>query len=279
MSIGKKHWKNRKVMYSKNLRSKKTYPIWLNIVLGLILPVAIIAVWEKVAYEGIINIHLLPAPSTLWKIFLGDVVSNKLWSNLSVSFWRIISGFLIGAALGVVIGFFMGLFTPLNKMLSPITSILRSVPIIALIPLFILLLGIGESSKRTIIAFATFWPVLLNTMGGIQNVDVKLCEVAYTYRIGRLKTIFRVVLPSALPSIFTGIRLGISSSWTSVISAEMFAASKGIGYLITISKDNARVGPMFVYVLVIGAIGLMTDKALIGIQNFYIKKAYGIENR
>lgn len=277
MSIGKKHWKNRKVMYNKNLCSKKTYPVWLNIVLGLILPIAIIAIWEIAAYKEIINIHLLPAPSTLWKILVEDVASNKLWSNLSVSFWRIISGFLLGAALGIVIGFFMGLITPLNKMLSPITSILRSVPIIALIPLFILLFGIGEGSKRTIIAFAAFWPVLLNTMGGIQNVDVKLCEVAYTYRIGKMKTIFRVVLPSALPSIFTGIRLGISSSWTSVISAEMFAASKGIGYLITISKDNARVGSMFVYVLVIGVIGLMTDKALIGIQNFYVKKAYGIE--
>lgn len=264
-------------MLNKSVDSKKKYPLWVCFLLGLVLPVVIVFAWEVGARSGHINIHLLPAPSTLLDIFVGDIQSGKIWKNLSVSFLRVISGFVMGSCVGIVVGFFMGLVTPINKMLSPLTSLLRSIPVVALVPLFILLFGIGEASKRTIIAYASFWPVLLNTMGGIQNVDNKLCEVAYTYRISRGKTIFKIVLPSALPTILTGVRLGVSSSWMSVIAAEMFAASKGIGYLITISKENARVGAMFVYVLVIGVIGFLIDKGLIQIQNFYIKKTRGIE--
>jgi sulfonate transport system permease protein len=246
-------------------------------VMAVALPVVMIVIWQILAANGIINTVLLPAPSKLWEIFVIDLCSGKLWRNLSISFVRVIVGFLIGSIIGVILGFIMGMFENLNTLLSSITSLFRAIPVIALVPLFILLCGIGESSKYAVIAYASFWPVLLNTLGGIQNADYKLIEVAYTYGIKRSKIIGKVILPSALPSILTGLRLAISNAWMSVIAAEMFAASKGIGYLITTAKDTAQVASMYVYVLVIGVIGLVLDKVLIRVQNYYIRSTRGIE--
>lgn len=251
--------------------------IFQNIFYVVALPIIIILFWEIGVRHGSINGALLPAPTRLWEVFSRDLLDGKVWYNLSISFLRVLLGFATGCVLGLVIGFFMGLIAPVNKLLSSITSLFRSIPVIALVPLFILLFGIGENSKRMVIAYASFWPILLNTMGGIQNVDRKLFEVAYSYRISKRKTIFKIIWPSALPSILTGLRLGVSSAWMSVIAAEMFAASRGIGYMIMTSKDTAQIAPMFVYVFVIGVIGLIIDKILIRVQNFYIKKTRGIE--
>lgn len=257
--------------------TEKKYPFIIEIFLALAFPAAVLVLWEIGAEMGVINKYLLPAPSSLWEQFLKDLLLGKIGKNLFASFTRVIAGFFIGLTGGIVIGFFMGLIKPINKILSSITSFFRAIPVIALVPLFILLFGIGESSKYAIIAYASFWPILLNTIGGIRNVDVKLCEVAYTYRIPKKKTVFKVILPAALPTILTGIRLGVSSSWMSVIAAEMFGSSRGIGYLITVSKDNALTCPMLVYIFIIGAIGLTVDKILINVQNFYIRKTRGVE--
>jgi sulfonate transport system permease protein len=248
-----------------------------NVFMAVAFPIVIILLWQIMATKGLINTVLLPAPSKLWEIFTSDLISGKIWRNLSVSFARVIIGFVIGSIIGILLGFLMGMLENVNKLLSSITSFFRAIPVIALVPLFILLCGIGENSKYAVIAYASFWPVLLNTLSGIQNADYKLIEVAYTYGIKRSKIIGRVILPSALPSILTGLRLAVSNAWMSVIAAEMFAASKGIGYLITTAKDTAQVASMYVYVFVIGVIGLVLDKVLIRIQNYYIRSTRGME--
>lgn len=170
----------------------------------------------------------------------------------------------------------MGLFKPINAALSGIVSVLRPIPTIALIPIVILLVGIGFSSKVVIIAFGSFWPVLLNTIHGIQTVDNKLLEVAYTYRISTYKTIFKIIVPSSIPAILTGLRLGMSSAWMSVVAAEMIASSTGIGYLITLSRETANARVMYMCVLVIGVIGLFIDKGLTKLEHYYLAKTRGI---
>lgn len=258
------------------INNEKSYSRWVNFLLAITLPIIIILIWEAGTRGGWINASLLPAPTKIFGYFVKDIASGKLWKNLSISFLRVLGGFALGSLIGIILGFVMGLCLPVNKLVSSITSLFRCVPAIAIIPLLILLFGIGETSKKIIIAYASFFPSLLNTCGGIQAVDHKLCEVAYTYRMGRFKTIFRIYLPSALPQILTGIRLGVSSAWMSVIASEMLASSRGIGYLITISKENALLAPMMEYVLVIGVIGLVIDKGLIRIQQMYVKKSRGI---
>lgn len=245
---------------------------------AVIFPILVLLFWQYASTHGLVKAALVPAPLTIVKTFLSYMQSGKLWKNLSVSFGRVACGYMIGALCGVTAGFLMGLFRPINAALSGIVSVLRPIPTIALVPIVILLAGIGFSSKVVIIAFGSFWPVLLNTIHGIQTVDNKLLEVAYTYRIPTSKTIFKIIVPSSIPAILTGLRLGMSNAWMSVVAAEMIASSTGIGYLITLSRETANARVMYMCVLVIGFIGLIIDKGLTKLEHYYLVKTRGIVN-
>lgn len=258
-----------------DLKSKKGTGTKL-LTIAIVFPVIVLILWQYASTHEILKASLVPAPLTIVKTFISYIESGRLWMNLSVSFGRVACGYLIGALAGVIVGFLMGLFKPINAALSGIVSVLRPIPTIALIPIVILLAGIGFFSKVVIIAFGSFWPVLLNTIHGIQSVDGKLLEVAYTYRISKIKTIWRIIIPSSIPTILTGLRLGMSSAWMSVVAAEMIASSTGIGYLITLSRETANARVMYMCVLVIGFIGLVIDKGLTRLENYYLAKTRGM---
>lgn len=258
----------------KNQNSTRQNRILLLI--AVVFPILVLLFWQYASTHGLVKASLVPAPLTIGKTFLSYIESGKLWKNLSVSFGRVACGYLIGALCGVAVGFLMGLFKPINAALSGIVSVLRPIPTIALIPIVILLVGIGFSSKVVVIAFGSFWPVLLNTIHGIQTVDNKLLEVAYTYRISTMKTIFKIIVPSSIPAILTGLRLGMSNAWMSVVAAEMIASSTGIGYLITLSRETANARVMYMCVLTIGVIGLFIDKGLTRLEHYYLAKTRGI---
>lgn len=246
------------------------------LLISIVFPILVLLFWQYASTHGLVKASLVPAPLTIVKTFLSYLQSGKLWKNLSVSFGRVACGYFAGALCGVVVGFLMGLFKPINAALGGIVSVLRPIPTIALVPIVILLSGIGFSSKVIIIAFGSFWPVLLNTIHGIQTVDNKLLEVAYTYRISTMKTIWKIVVPSSVPAMLTGLRLGMSSAWMSVVAAEMIASSTGIGYLITLSRETANARVMYMCVLVIGFIGLVIDKGLTRLEHYYLAKTRGI---
>lgn len=246
------------------------------LIIAIVFPILVLLFWQFASTHGLIKASLVPAPMTIVKTFTSFIESGKLWKNLSVSFGRVICGYLIGALCGVFVGFLMGLFKPINAALGGIVSVLRPIPTIALIPIVILMAGIGFSSKVIIIAFGSFWPVLLNTIHGIQTVDNKLLEVAYTYRINTVKTVFKIVVPSSTPAMLTGLRLGMSNAWMSVVAAEMIASSTGIGYLITLSRETANARVMYMCVLVIGVIGLFIDKGLTRLEHYYLAKTRGV---
>lgn len=254
-----------------NARQKK-----INWVIAIVFPVVVLLLWQYASSNGILKASLIPAPLTIFRTFVSYVKSGKLWMNLSVSFGRVACGYLIGAVMGMLVGFLMGLFKPISAALNGIVSVLRPIPTIALVPIVILMAGIGFSSKVAIIAFGSFWPVLLNTIHGVQSVDNKLLEVAYLFRISKIKSVFRIVVPSAIPAILTGLRLGMSSAWMSVVAAEMIASSTGIGYLITLSRETANARVMYMCVFVIGFIGLIIDKGLTGLEHYYLKKTRGL---
>lgn len=247
-----------------------------NVVLLFILPVILIGAWQIAADLGKMNTFLIPSPRMIFENFIEIILNGRLGNNIAASLQRVVVGFIIGAVLGLIVGFIMGLSKNINRLLTLFVSVLRPIPTIALIPVFILLLGIGEESKYAIIAIGSFWSVLLNTINGVENADAKLLEVAYAYRIPKVQQIFRVILPSALPSVLTGIRLGVGAAWISVIGAEMIAASRGIGYMITYARDNSQVSTMYAGVLTIGLIGLVIDRVLITLQKFYLKRSRGI---
>lgn len=263
-------------MYGINKNYNKSTTIILRIV-PFILPIVLVYAWQWGGETGKIITALFPPPTKLFETFKELLVNGIIWKNLSVSMLRVGKGFLLGASAGIILGFLMGLIKPIESVLSVLVSILRPIPFLAIIPIMIMLLGIGELEKTVVIAYGTFWAAFLNTVGGLQNVDIKLLEVAYLFRTSVLKAVFKIIVPAAIPSILTGLRLGISSAWMSVVGAEMIAASSGIGYLLAYSRTIARADQMYVCVLIIGCIGLILDKALVAMQKAYIKKTRGIE--
>ncbi|MGN0385288.1 MAG: ABC transporter permease [Lachnospiraceae bacterium] len=260
----------------KGKEQRKAEVIIRNLV-PAILPVLLVILWEVGVNRGSINGILFPKPTRLAATFQSLVSTGKLWKNLSISFLRVGQGFLLGMVLGVVLGILLGLWKPAERMFAGLLGLLRPIPFLALIPVFILILGIGETQKAAIIAYGTFWSVFLNTISGIQNVDVKLIEMSYLFRIGKTRTITKIILPAAVPSILTGLRLGVSAAWMSVVGAEMIAATSGIGYEIAYARTIAKNDEMYVCVFVIGIIGLIIDKGLVSIQKSYIKKTRGLQ--
>lgn len=264
--------------YEKNKQKNNLLRKIINIGVALIVPICVLILWESIVNAGLVKATLLPPPTKLWKTFCSLISSGKLQSGLLISFGRVVAGFLIGSIAGSIVGFLMGLFGIVNKALSVFVNVLRPIPTIALIPIFIIIFGIGEKSNIAVIVVGAFWPMLLNTIGGIQSVDEKLLELAYVYRIKSFKTVFRIILPSAVTSMFTGLRLGLSTAWMSVVAAEMIGASSGIGYMIMFAREFAQTANMYVEVLVIGLVGLLIDRVLLIVQNKFNKKFKGIIN-
>ena len=225
----------------------------------LIVPAAVIILWFVLSAKGLTNTSVLPTPEKFRDALIQQIESGALWNHIGHSLARVLKGYLIGAAAGVLLGTAAALSPAVGRMIEVPVGVLRPIPAIALIPFFILWMGIGEKSKVAVIIFGTFWPVLLNTIQGIRSADPKLLEVGAVLEKDRTTMLTRIVFPAALPSVFTGLRLGISSAWTCVVAAEMIAASAGIGFLITYSREMAKPATLMVGILVIGLFGLLID--------------------
>lgn len=200
-----------------------------KILLALALPVLLLFLWQYMGDTGRLNTIILPTPATLAATCKRMIVKGTLQKNLSISFGRVMKGYLIGLTAGLSLGIILGISSRLNTMLSVITGILRPIPIIAWVPILILFLGIDEEYKVAMIAIGSFWPILINTINGIVNVNKKNIEVANMFEKSRIEILLEVILPEAVPSIFTGMRLGIGTAWSCVVGAEMLAAASGIG--------------------------------------------------
>lgn len=242
-----------------------------KIVISLSAPILLLLVWQMSSSLGWINKSILPSVTKVVETAVDLIRSGKLQGHILISISRVAKGFLIGTALGISVGTLMGFSRFFHRFLGSLVGILRPVPMIAWIPLLILWLGIGEKTKISLITVGTFWSVLLNTIHGIQSVDPKLLEVAKILKKGKANVIFKVIFPSALPSIFTGIRLGMGSAWSCVVAAEMIAASKGIGFMITYAREVAKPAEVLVGVAVIGLIGLLIDTVILRIQKVLLK--------
>jgi sulfonate transport system permease protein len=253
-------------MVSRLKRRNKYKNAIRKITIGAILPVTLLALWEYFGRKGVINQSILPKPSTLWEALEYMTQSGDLQKHLLISIVRVVKGFTLGALVGLTGGAIIGLSKFANEFFAALIGILRPIPIIAWVPMLILWMGIDEASKETLIAIGSFWPILLNTIRGIQNADKKLLEVAHILEKNKRQILIKVIIPSALPSVFTGIRLGVGAAWSCVVAAEMIAAAKGIGYLIMYSRELSQPDIMLVGVFSIGIIGLLIDAVLIRIE-------------
>lgn len=247
----------------KSVHKNISNPQWIKTYLFRILvPIILVAGWEISSRLGYIKPIILPSPSAIISTF-GDMIrSGELFTHLGISIVRVLHGFALGALAGIILGIFIGLFKSVDQALSILLGVLRPIPIMAWIPVLILWMGIEESSKVTVIAIGSFWPVLVNVIDGIKNVDKKYLEVARILEKNKFQTLTKVVFPAALPNIFTGMRVGIGIAWMCVVAAEMIAATSGIGYLIMYSRELLQSDVMFVGVFSIGLTGVLIDRLL-----------------
>lgn len=253
--------------YSQKKRNKS-----VDFILIALPPVLLLLLWEILGRMDLLNRSILPTLESVIGCAVNLAAKGTLWKHIVASAVRIVKGFAIGTLAGLVLGVAMGLFPVMDRLCTAMVGIFKPIPIIALIPFFILWFGIGEESKIAVIILGVFWPVLINTMAGIKGVDGKLLEVAMIFRKGYGTTLFRIILPSAVPFIFNGIRLGAGNALMCVVTAEMIAASAGIGYMIMFARELSQPAVMIVGIAVIGAFGLVIDVLFLRLEKLLIQR-------
>lgn len=237
-----------------------------NFFISLIIPILLLCLWEVLATHGVIKETIMPRPSkigsTLWDLTL----KGKLPKDIGISLRRVVLGYVVGSLAGIVLGITFGFFPKVNTAFSLLMEVLRPIPIIAWVPVLILWVGIDENSKIIVIAIGTFWPVLLNVVSGIRNVDKKYLEVSTIFMKSRTTKITKVVLPAAMPSIFTGLRIASGNALMGVIGAEMFAASSGLGYMVSYAREMSQPAKMLGGVFVIGVLGCILNTLVASLE-------------
>ena len=232
---------------------------WLT---GAVLPVALLLLWETLARAGVLHANLLPAPSKVLAT-IGELArTGELWGHIGITLARVGAGFILGAALATVLGAATGYSRRLFQLLDPLLQGVRNIPSLAWVPLFILWMGIYETSKVVLIAVGVFFPVYLNLMSGVQGVDRKLVEVGRVYRLSSGQLVRRVFLPATLPAYFVGLRSGLGLGWMFVVAAEIMGASKGLGFLLVDGQMTGRPQTILASILLFAVLGQMTDAAL-----------------
>ena len=230
--------------------------------LGGIVPAAGLVVWEILSRAGVFPPNALPAPTVIAQTIFDLARSGELWRHSGITLWRIVVGFVIGAGVGTIAGGLTGYVSIARKLLDPLLQSLRNIPSMAWVPLFLLWLGIQESSKISLIALGAFFPVYLNLSSGMSHVDPKLIEVGRVYRLNGLQMIRRVILPAVLPEYLVGLRSGLGLAWMFVVAAEIMGASRGLGFLMIDGQMTGRASVILASVILFACLGKATDLVL-----------------
>ena len=230
-----------------------------------------LTLWESLPRLGIVNPAFLPPLSvvldTAWQLYQ----NGQLGTHFSASIKRSIIGFGLALAIAIPLGLIIGWYKLVAETLNPLLELFRNTTALALMPLFILFLGIGETSKISLLVYACTWPILLNTITGVQTVDPLLIKSARTMGLKPYQLFRKVILPASVPTIFVGIRLSGAISILALVAVEMFGAKAGLGYLIIYSQFSFEIPQMFVGILVITLVGLAFNYVLIGFEKYFTK--------
>jgi sulfonate transport system permease protein len=238
---------------------------------GLIVPVLLLIVWEAVVRAGLIAPNLLPPPSELVGTLRELSAGGAILQHVLASSLRVLVGFSIGASLGVAVGAAVGLSPRAEALIGPTFQAVRAIPSLAWAPLLLLWLGIDEAPKIVLIAIGAFFPVYLNVLSGVHNVDRKLVEVGRIYGLGPVALARRIFLPAALPAVFVGLRSGLSLGWMFLVAAELIAASKGLGYLLTEGRESGRADEVIVAIIALAVLGKLSDSVLAALERVLLR--------
>lgn len=233
---------------------------------GLAGVVVLAVVWQFAPKAGVVDPHFVPPLSDVLATWWSLARDGVLWHHLGPSLMRAGVGFGVAVILAVPLGAAIAWYSPVRDTLVPVLEIFRNTAALAVLPVFIMVLGIGEMSKIAIVTYACLFPILLNTISGVAGVDAQLLRTARVLGLSPVATFRRVVAPAALPTIFTGVRISGAAAVLVLIAAEMIGANSGLGFLITYSQNNFLINQMYAGIITTTALGLVVNYGLIALE-------------
>ncbi|WP_321573875.1 ABC transporter permease [Paenibacillus sp. P13VS] len=233
--------------------------------------IALVLLWEIAPRTGLVDAAFFPAFSEVIRALWSLILSGELFTHFLASIIRSFSGFALALLIAIPLGLLIGWYPLARQLLNPVLELFRNTAALALLPVFMLLLGIGETSKIAIVLFACTWPILLNTIAAVGSVDPLLIKAARSMNIKSFRLFLKVILPASVPTIFTGIRMAGTGAILVLIAAEMVGAKEGLGYLITYSQYNFQIPQMYAGILTIALLGLLINQGLSMLERKFSK--------
>ncbi len=212
-----------------------------------------------------------PAPAVVWQTLLDLIQNGEIPNNLAISLGRVLKGFAVGSGIGLFLGFSMGLSKTFEAYVFPIFKALASVPMLGWLPVVIVLAGIDEALKVTIIAIGCVVPVTINTFEGVRNIPRGLVEVGRVFQFNDWQLLRKIIIPASVPSIYTGISLALSYAWKALVAVELMASSEGIGFLMVMGRQLFQLDVVLATIVVIGMVGLVLDQLLRWSERYFMR--------
>lgn len=244
----------------------------VRVIGGLLLPLAILALWQGVTASGFIPAYRLPSPAAVVQAAVQLAESGQLWHHIAISVQRVLIGFAVGSFVGLATAAIVGLSRIGDILLNPTLAAFRAIPSLALVPLLLLWMGIGEDSKITLIAIGAFFPVFTTVGAALRHVDPHLVEMGRSFGLRGANLLRTVQLPAVVPSIVSGLRLALAQSWLFLVAAELLAAAMGLGFLLTESQSTGRVDRILLAIVLLGLLGALSNGLVSLAQKHLVKK-------
>lgn len=239
---------------------------WLLSWLGPAVVLVLVLLLEFAVRAGWVNPVLVPAPTIVAQRVFAVVTTGSLFDPLGRTMYLLAVAYTVGCVLAIGLGVLMGRFRPIHGLFEPLVEVLRPLPKPALLPPLMLFLGLGDTMKITAVALGVFFPVLVNTIQGVRGVDPVMVDMARTFQHSRAALLWKVVLPSAMPLILSGMRIALGIALVLVVVAEMMAGTGGIGYLIIDLQRSFRIVDMYAWVVILAVLGYALNEVFVRIE-------------
>lgn len=236
----------------------------------LVAPIILLLLWELAARLGVVDVTYFPAPSSIANTLFDLAASGELWQHTYISLQRLAFGFLIGGVPAVILGLLMGLYHPIRMIVDPLIAATYPIPKSAILPLILLIFGLGEASKIAMVAIGAFYPIAMNSMSGTLQISQTHREIGKNFQASPWMTFRTIALPGAMPSVMTGIKLGVGLALILVVLAEGVGAQSGLGYLVFSSFQIFAVQQMYAALVVIGLLGFILNMLLTEVERYAV---------
>jgi ABC-type nitrate/sulfonate/bicarbonate transport system permease component len=244
---------------------------WVNAALSTVSPIVFLTLWELASRLGLLNPLFFPAPTVIVSTMGQMVASGELWRHLEVSLRRVGYGFLLGATPAVVLGLAMGWSGKVRVIVEPLISATLPIPKLVVLPIIMLIFGIGEASKIVIVGVGAFYPALINSAAGVAGIRPVYFEVARNFGATRWQKFWRLIVPGSLPMVFVGLRLAFGMALLMVVASEFVAARTGIGAMIWLSWETLRTEKLYAGIAAWAIVGIVSSALLMSLQRVLIR--------